>query len=323
MPTISVIIPVYNGEKTIRGTINSILNQTFDNLEVLVIDDGSTDSTGEIVNSIIDPRLQIFSYPNAGISTNRNRGLAKASGEFIAFIDADDLWASDKLEMQLKVLLKYPKAAVAYCWTDYIDAEGKFLKSGKRITETGDVYSKLLVSNFLENGSNPLIRSAAFNSVGGFDESLTVAEDWDMWLRLSINHEFVVVPEVKVFYRVQANTLSTNLVQMEVNSLQVIERAFTHPKAESVQHLKKHSLALLYKYLTFKAIEAPPEKKHSLKAAQFLWNCLKYEPSMLRQRRIILIAVLKIAFPQLYYRLSQILYGKKQLNIFQNNKYLN
>ncbi|MBW4568369.1 MAG: glycosyltransferase [Tolypothrix carrinoi HA7290-LM1] len=311
MPLISVVIPVYNGEKTINSTIESVLKQTFVDLEILVIDDGSTDSTVEIVKSILDSRLHIYSYPNAGISANRNRGLAKATGEYLSFIDADDLWVSDKLEAQLNALLKHPQAALAYSWTDYIDMNGNFLKSGRRITETGNVYSKLLMYNFLENGSNPLIRSEAFNTVGGFDESLPVAEDWDMWLRISAYYEFVLVPEVKIFYRVQANSLSTNLVQMEIDSLQVIERAFTHPKAKSLQHLKKNSLALLYKYLTFKAIENHDEKQHSLKAAQFFWNCIRYDPSVLRQRRIMLIAILKIVFPQLYYGINQLLHGKR------------
>lgn len=311
MALISVIIPVYNGEKTIYKTIQSVLKQTFLDLEILVIDDGSTDSTVEIVKSIFDSRLHIYSYPNVGISANRNRGLAKATGEYLSFIDADDLWVSDKLEAQLNALLKHPQAALAYSWTDYIDMNGNFLKSGRRITETGNVYSKLLMYNFLENGSNPLIRSEAFNTVGGFDESLPVAEDWDMWLRISACYEFVLVPEVKIFYRVQANSLSTNLVQMEIDSLQVIERAFTHPKAKSLQHLKKNSLALLYKYLTFKAIENHDEKQHSLKAAQFFWNCIRYNPSVLRQRRIMLIAILKIVFPRLYYCFNQLLHGKR------------
>ena len=311
MALISVIIPVFNGEKTIYKTIESLLKQTFSHLEILVIDDGSTDSTVEIVKSIFDSRLHIYSYPNAGISANRNRGLGKATGEYLSFIDADDLWASDKLEAQLNALLKHPQAALAYSWTDYIDMNGNFLKSGRRITETGNVYSKLLMSNFLENGSNPLIRSEVFNTIGGFDESLTVAEDWDMWLRISACYEFVLVPEVKIFYRVQVNSLSTNLVQMEIDSLQVIERAFTHPKAKSLQHLKKNSLALLYKYLTFKAIENHDEKQHWLKAAQFFWNCIRYNPSVLRQRRIMLIAILKIVFPQLYYGINQLLHGKR------------
>jgi glycosyltransferase involved in cell wall biosynthesis len=303
---ISVIIPVCNGEKTIKATIESVLNQIFFNLEIIVINDGSTDSTLKIVKSISDSRLQIFSYPNAGPSASRNRGIAQASGEYISFIDADDLWTNEKLESQWTALQNHKTAALAYSWTDFIDAEGKFVKSGRRIKATGDAYSKLLVCNFLENGSNPLIRTEAIKAVGDFDESLWAAEDWDMWLRLSACYEFVAVPKVQILYRVSANSLSTNLLKMETDSLQVIERAFTHQKAKSLQHLKQQSLALIYKYIAFKAIEARPEAQKRRESARFFWNWLKYDRSALKQRRIIFIAVLKIAFPKLYDRLKQL-----------------
>ena len=155
---ISVIIPVFNGEQTIEETINSILDQTFQDIEIIIINDGSTDATLEIVENISDSRIKIFSYPNAGLSASRNRGIDRAKGEYISFIDADDLWTPDKLELQWQALQKNPQAAVAYSWTDYIDESSKFIKSGRRITINGDAFSKLLITNFLENGSNPLIR---------------------------------------------------------------------------------------------------------------------------------------------------------------------
>ncbi|HBL15031.1 MAG TPA: glycosyl transferase family A, partial [Cyanobacteria bacterium UBA11162] len=108
-------------EKTIKETIESILNQTFVDFELIVINDGSTDSTVDIVTSIQDSRLQVFSYPNAGLAASRNRGIDRATGKYISFIDADDLWTPDKLERQLKALEENPQAAVAYSWTDCID----------------------------------------------------------------------------------------------------------------------------------------------------------------------------------------------------------
>jgi glycosyltransferase involved in cell wall biosynthesis len=304
MPIISVIIPVYNGEKTIKKTIESVLEQSFSDLEVIVINDGSIDSTEEIVKSIPDSRLKIFSYPNAGLSASRNRGLSLATCEFVSFIDADDLWTSDKLESQMQALLANKSAAVAYSWTDYIDANGKFLRAGIRAKITGDAYSKLLLSNFLENGSNPLIRKEAFTTVGNFDESLRAAEDWDMWLRLADRYEFVVVPKVQILYRVSATSMSSNFKKQETESLKVIERAFSHPKAASLQHWKKYTLARFYQYLTFKALETPPAKNKSWLAAQFFWNFVKYDPSILKQRRLILIAVLKIILTELHYQVG-------------------
>src|SRR3712207_5841233 len=98
MSLISVIVPAYKGEKTIQKTIESVLNQTFTDFELIVINDGSQDATLDVVSSIQDSRLKLFSYPNAGISTTRNRGIYHAVGEYISFIDADDLWTPDKLK---------------------------------------------------------------------------------------------------------------------------------------------------------------------------------------------------------------------------------
>lgn len=294
MPIISVIIPVYNGEKTIRKTIESVLSQTFEDFELIIIDDGSQDSTVAVINEIKDPRLQVFSFPNAGVSESRNRGLAKANGKYISFLDADDLWTSDKLEAQLKTLQANPKAAVAYSWTDWIDELGQFVHSGSHISATGDVYRKLLVRDFIESGSNPLIRSQALAEVGGFDKSLTTAADWDMWLRLAAHYHFCVVPSVQILYRVAGNSMSSNVWKIETESLKVIERNFAQAH-KALQHLKRETLGNRYKYLTFKAVEGNLERKKGLAAARFLSLAVRYDPSMLRRVPIMLIVLAKIA----------------------------
>src|SRR5919199_2454966 len=254
MPSISVIIPVYNGEKTIKETIESVLKQTFKDFELLVINDGSQDATLDIVNRIQDPRLKVFSYPNAGQSTSRNRGIELAVGEYISFIDADDLWTPDKLEAQVKALQENPQAAVAYSWTDWIDQSSQLIGKGSYITENGEVFAKLLLNDFVANGSNCLIRRQALIEVGGFDESVTPAEDWDLWLRLAARYEFVVVPSPQILYRISPNSASFDVWKMEASSLKVIEKAFAQAP-ESLRPLKKKSLGNRYKYLTYKSIE--------------------------------------------------------------------
>ena len=296
--SISVIIPVFNGEKTIKETINSILNQTFQDIEIIIINDGSTDATLENIEKIADSRIKIFSYPNTGLSASRNRGISQAKREYISFIDADDLWTLDKLESQWQALQSNPQAAVAYSWTDYIDESGNFLKSGRRIKVNGDAFSQLLITNFLENGSNPLIRQEALEKIGGFDESLTAAEDKDMWLRLAANYQFVCVEKPQILYRTSTTSMSTNLKRQEAASLKVIERSFNCPKAEKLQHLKKLSLSHLYQYQTFKAIEAPPPQRQTLTAVYFWWNWIKNNPAMVKNKRLIIIAAAKILFPQ-------------------------
>jgi glycosyltransferase involved in cell wall biosynthesis len=293
MPLISVIIPVYNGEKTIQETIESVLNQTLTDFELLVINDGSEDSTLEIVERIQDSRLKVFSYPNAGQATSRNRGIALASGEYISFIDADDLWTPDKLEAQLKVLQDNPQAAVAYSWTKCIDEFGQLSRRGSHISVTGDVYGQLLLIDFIENGSNPLIRAWALKEVGSFDESLSAAEDWDMWLRLAAYYSFVCVPSPQILYRQSANSWSANVLRQGAGSLQVMERAFNQAP-ESLQYLKQKSLANIYKGLTFKMLEGTPERWRGFKSLQLLWNSVKNDPALLRSR-VILKVLFKIA----------------------------
>ncbi|MCF3646977.1 glycosyltransferase family 2 protein [Planktothrix agardhii] len=225
MVLISVVIPVYNGAKTIQQTINSVLNQTFKDWELIIIDDGSQDSTVKIIREIEDSRIRIFSYDNGGLSLSRNRGIHHAQGEYITFLDADDLWTSDKLEAQFQALEEHPEAAVAYSWTDYIDQSSQFLHSGRHITINGNVYQHLLVNNFLENGSNPLIRKQALNQVGGFDSSINSVADWDMWVRLAALYQFVAVPLPQILYRVSTRSMSSQIKNQERECLKVIEKA--------------------------------------------------------------------------------------------------
>jgi glycosyltransferase involved in cell wall biosynthesis len=279
MPSISVIIPVYNGEKTIQKTVLSILNQTFTDFELIIINDGSTDSTIEILSNIQDSRLKVFTCSNAGLAASRNRGIDKALGDYIAFIDADDLWTPDKLEAQYKALQENPQAAVAYSWTNSIDEAGNLVRSGSCVSASGDVHANLLLLNFLENGSNALFRRQALTEVGNFDESLTSAEDWDMYLRLAARYHFVVIPYPQVLYRISVNSMSANVDKLEKESLKVIERHFKQVP-ESLQYIKRVSIANLYKYLTFKCLEGYPRRKKGIKVTFLLLNLIRYDPTM-------------------------------------------
>ncbi|MBD2344456.1 glycosyltransferase [Anabaena subtropica] len=282
LPMISVIIPAYNCEKTIKETIDSVLRQSFTNFELIVINDGSQDGTLDIVSQIQDSRIKIFSFENAGGNVSRNRGLNLAVGKFISFLDADDIWMPNKLESQLEALHENPDFHVAYSWTDYIDEDGKFLISGRRVTLNGDVYQKLFINNFLENGSNPLIRKEALIALGGFDESLKAAQDWDMWLRLADKYSFVAVPFVQILYRVSSNSLSSNLVRQEKACMQVLEKAYQARSAIG-NHILHLSIANLYKYLACKALQKPYSRSKSLAAIKFIWQYFLYDSSRVKQ----------------------------------------
>lgn len=298
MTLISVVIPVYNAQDTIEATLNSVLSQTYRNLEVLVINDGSKDGTLEKLNSIQDSRLTIYSYPNAGLSASRNRGIELAQGEYISFIDADDLWTPNKLELQLKALQNNPQAALAYSWTDYIDLDGNFLFAGKHISKSGEVIEELLVNNILENGSNALIRTHTFAEVGNFDDFLSAAGDWDMGIRIAEKYPFVAVCEPQILYRVSPNSMSANILNQEEQSRVTIERAFSR-NPEFSDRLKGQTLKSLYKYLTFKALESHPSPQNAKASLYCFLNYLRYYPSLLKQPSVmggILVRIFAMLF---------------------------
>jgi glycosyltransferase involved in cell wall biosynthesis len=192
MPIISVIIPAYNAERDILETIKSVQQQTFSDFELIVIDDGSTDRTLELLHTLEDDRIRIFSYENGGVCTARNRGISHATGEYIAFLDADDLWTPDKLELQLAALQQHPEAGVVYSWTSCIDEQGQLLFDYPPRVFEGNVYAQLLVGDFIYNASNTLVCRQAIDSVGEFDSAISGCADWDYWVRLSARWPFVL-----------------------------------------------------------------------------------------------------------------------------------
>ena len=294
MSLFSVIIPVHNGEKTIQETIHSVLNQTITDLELIIINSASTDSTLDIISQFKDPRIKVFSYPKANVAVNRNHGLNHACSEFISFIDADDLWTIDKLEEHYKALQENPQAAVAYSWTDAINENSQFLRPCSRAQWTGDVYSKLLLDDFIGNGSNVTIRTEILRELGGFDESLTNAQDTDLWLRLAAKYHFVAVPKAQILYRILPYSMSSDLLGLEKSNLLVIEKAFTRKQASCFQHLKQYSLANLYKYLTYKVLNSPLNSTNlSSSTLRYLWLMVKYDPYILL-KPIIYKAFLKL-----------------------------
>ncbi|MBP0012702.1 MAG: glycosyltransferase [Roseofilum sp. SBFL] len=283
MPLISVIIPAYNSEKTIAETVESVLKQTFADFELIVINDGSTDGTLEVLSRIQDPRLKVFSHPNAGSNPSRNRGFAQSSGEYIAFLDADDLWTPDKLEAQLNALQENPQAAVAHSWCNLIDESSKFLSRGGYCTANGDVYPHLLLVDILENGSNPLIRREALNKVGAFDESLPAGQDWDLYLRLAAQYHFITVERPQISYRISSHSLSSNVVKLESGCLQVITKAFNQAP-DVLQYLKPYTLGNLYNYLIYKALSGYPDRKKALNALRFTVMFARNQPSFMQKK---------------------------------------
>lgn len=284
MTTISIIVPAYNAERTILETIKSVQQQTFSDFELIVINDGSTDRTLELVNAITDSRLKVFSYSNGGLPTARNRGITHATGEFIAFLDADDLWTPDKLELQLTTLKQHPEAGVAYSWNYFMDEQGKSFHASEPIFFEGNIYAPLLLNNFLANGSNPLIRRRAIDSVGEFDATLASCEDWDFYLRLAARWSFVVVPKPQILYRLSSSSMSSKIEIMEKSKLTVLERAFQSAPME-FQALKNQSIANTYQFLTHLCLTRVSEKDGVRQAGQKLIMAIRAYPKTLLNRQ--------------------------------------
>jgi glycosyltransferase involved in cell wall biosynthesis len=248
MPLISVIVPAWNAEATIRDTITSVLHQTMGDFELLVIDDGSTDRTLAVLDGISDQRLHRVSFANAGLAAARNRGIEHSRGEFLSFIDADDLWTPDKLEAQLAALRSRPDAGLAYSWTAFIDDTGRYLFAKEPQHFEGDVYADLLRDCFIASGSNVLMRRRCVESVGSFDARFPGVEDWDYWLRMAARWPFAVVPRYQILYRMSTASMSSDVRAIEAASTRLIERAMA---AASQAVSREECLANLKQYVAF------------------------------------------------------------------------
>lgn len=324
MPVVSVVVPAYNAEKTILDTIRCIQRQTFSNFELIVINDGSTDGTLEMLGTVEEPRMKVFSFENAGLPVARNRGIAHAVGEYITFIDADDLWTPDKLELQIMALQQHSEAGVAYSWTAFIDEEGKILYASKSLYFEGDVYLKLLVRNFISSGSNILARKQFIKSVGEFDPSLKSAEDWDYNIRLAAQCPFVVVPKYQILYRKSSQAMTAKVDVMEKYLLIVIERAFQKVSPE-LQFLKKQALANAYRFITklylehvFNSVGIRPAT-HNLKKAIQLYPGILLDSET--QRLALKVLLLRLIPYQVAMHFIQVVGKKIPMVAVQSNNF--
>lgn len=241
-PLVSVIIPAYNAESFIERTLQSVLDQTYQNIEVLVVDDGSCDRTPEIVRLIAqqDPRVVLLQQSNFGVAAARNLAIQMAKGEFIAPIDADDIWYPDNIEKQVCCIVQSgPLIGFVYSWSLEINEEDDLSGGFHVATYRNNVYLRLLHHDFLGHASATLIRRACFEAVGGYDCSLREkgaqgCEDWDVYLRIAERYLVNVVPEFLVGYRRSNSSMSHNSESMAKSHELVLRTALEqHPEIPS------------------------------------------------------------------------------------------
>ncbi|WP_373533916.1 glycosyltransferase family 2 protein [Microcoleus sp.] len=255
LPLVSVIIPAYNAEPFIEETLKSVLAQTYPAIEVLVVDDGSQDRTPEIVEKISkkDSRVQLLKQENAGVAAARNLGIQKSRGEYIAPIDADDIWYPENIEKQVECMLEGgEQVGVVYSWTVDLDEKGLLTGGFRSFRIEGDVYATLICHNFIGNASASLIRRSCLEKVGVYDKTLKErnaqgCEDWDLCLRLAEYYQYQVVPEFLIGYRKVYSSMSSNYVAMaKSHALMLQDIRKRHPEIPDFLHRLSSSNFLMY-----------------------------------------------------------------------------
>src|SRR2546421_3337685 len=202
VPQVSVIVPTHNRWRFLSTTLGLVLGQEDVQLEVVVVDDGSTDETRQRLAEIEDPRVRVFSHEESrGVGAARNRGLREARGEWVSFLDDDDLWAPRKLRAQLDSLAA---SGADFCYGEalVLDVENAVVTRDQPARDPDELRALLLKGNVLPGGcSNVLARTDVVRATGGFDERLSMVADWDLWLRLSERARRVACQDVVVAYR--------------------------------------------------------------------------------------------------------------------------
>ncbi|MBX5068881.1 glycosyltransferase family 2 protein [Rhizobium lentis] len=221
-PLVTVVIPAYNAEKTLVETLRSVSDQSYDKLEILVVDDGSRDRTFDLARDygLSDARVRVLTQHNGGVARARNHGVREARGLYIAPVDADDVWHPSKIERQLEAVLKFPGGnGVAYNWYAAIDENGIIFGHSRPVMHQGNIFEPLLRENFIGNGSTPLMPRAEILRCGGYDAGLRDSgaegcEDLKLYLALAETLPFALIPDFLTGYRFTRGNMSSNAHRM-------------------------------------------------------------------------------------------------------------
>ncbi len=279
-PIVSIIIPVLNCDRYISCAINSALNQSFQDFEIIVVDGNSEDQTSLIVKQFIekDERINFIKQSKPGLAYARNCGVEIAKGDYIAFLEPDDLWHQDKLLFQMKSLRKNPEAGLASCYSLVIDENGLLLGWRLGVNVNGMVYEKVIEKNPISNCSVPLIRRKCLQTIGLFNEKVKYGDDAEMWIRFTKKFPMTTVPKGLVGYRRWSGNRSKDYAEVvedgestlrktffkdnpalskelynfcisrnssTIAGLCIIDRRYREARKHLIQSLKKNKIALL------------------------------------------------------------------------------
>lgn len=287
---ISVLIPLYNKSQSIATTISSVLSQTYTEFEVIVVDDGSTDGSGDVVLTIDDDRIKYFKKENGGVSSARNYGIEKAQNELIALLDGDDLWEPTFLEEMLSLIELTPDAALwgagyAFQYMDNGDYDIPDLTLLQNFVGYIEDYWSIAKDNILFTSSSVIINKNVIDAIGKYDEQLIRGEDVDLWFRIALHYPVAFLNKPLAIYRLQAeNRSDVGVAESNKCLIWNLER-FKKYELEMSKFkiaIDNWRMAHISNYLRGESCEItkikPILKDMDLSRYSYIWTILKYMP---------------------------------------------
>ncbi len=257
LPRVSVIMAAYNVAGYIGAAIDSVLAQTCGDFELIVMDDGSSDGTPEIVTAISDARVRLIGGNHRGAPAQLARGHALAQAPYLAHLDADDLWDARKLERHVEFLDAHPEVDLTFSWSRIIDENGRDTGLTTRLWRGSISFAELLADNVIGNGSALVFRREALLAAGGFDHTFTVCYDLDAWLRIGLlrPENLYAIPEFLTFYRRRCGQLTGDVLEAERSFHQLIEkmRTLAPDKVASVERRARSNMQRFFAYGWYQA----------------------------------------------------------------------
>ena len=274
-PLASVVMPAYNVAAFILESVESVLRQSFSDFELIVVDDGSTDSTLARLSSLRDPRLRIVRQGNGGSAAARNSGIRSASGRYIGFLDADDLWVPHKLEAHVCFLEQHPEVDLTFSRSEIIDDLGN--PTGRTsYPVSGEVsFQELLIENVVNNGSAVVMRRSTLDLAGHFDNELKACVDLDLWLRVALlrPHNTYCLNEFLTKYRMRPGQITKDWRRMETAWVKMFSK-MRHSARNQVEPVISKAYAKFFRYLAYIAYENQDYKN----SAKLLLRAIRHSP---------------------------------------------
>ncbi|QUY44736.1 glycosyltransferase [Acaryochloris marina] len=287
MTKVSVIITTFNSMRFFPETLASVLRQTFSEIEVIVVDDGSSDGISDWITSVEDSRIIFHSQSNQGVSSARNTGISLARGEYIAFLDGDDVWVPTKVERQVKVLDLHEEVGLVHTWLALMDEGSRLTGRVMKPHSEGEIWQEIVESNMIAC-SSVMVRRACLDIAGTFDSTLIVAEDWDLWIRVAASYRISVVRALLVQYRIHPSSKSKRYPEMVEDFRKIIERAFQSVPYEYLP-IRSRSYGRVNLCIAWKCIQA--KEPDFEKAKFFCQQALSHYPSLRLSREFLSFSI--------------------------------